>query len=325
MVVSSAMLTVYVLARADDPGLPPLDPPPASVRFVIGDRVEAFANAPAPDAVFACGLGRKLLEPLWPGCSGARWVHSRFAGLDGFLFPGLVESPVPLTNGRGSFSRALAEFVVAGLLHFAKDFPRMRRNQASADWQVFDVEELHGRTLGIVGYGDIGRAIAERAKPFGVRIVGLRRRPENGARDGLADEVWPLSRLRDLFATADDIAVALPLTPETHHLIGEAEIRAMKPGAVFANVGRGAVVDEPALVRALEERRIKGAALDVFETEPLPKQSPLWRLDNLLLSPHTADHTRTWLKDASQLFLDNLRRFRRGEPLLNLVDKRAGY
>jgi phosphoglycerate dehydrogenase-like enzyme len=175
------------------------------------------------------------------------------------------------------------------------------------------------------GSSDIGRAIAERAKPFGMRVVGLRRRPEREARDPLADEVWPLSRLDELMTTADDIAVALPLTVETHHLIGAAEIRAMKPGAVFANVGRGAVVDEPALVRALLEERIKGAVLDVFETEPLPEESPLWRLDNVLLSPHTADHTRTWLQDASQLFLDNLGRFRRGEPLLNLVDKRAGY
>ena len=318
-------LTVYVLARADDVGLLPLDPPPAGVRFVIGDGLEAFANAPAPEVVFACGVGRELLEPLWEKCSRVSWVHSRFAGLDGFLFSGLVESAIPLTNGRGSFSRSLGEFVVGGLLYFAKDFPRMRRNQAAALWQVFDVEELHGRTLGIVGYGDIGRAIAERARPFGMRIVGLRRRPEREAADSLAHEVWPVSRLRELMATADDIAVALPLTPDTHHLIGEAEVRAMKSGAVFANVGRGPVVDEPALVRALEEGRIKGAVLDVFETEPLPKESPLWRLDNVLLSPHTADHTRTWLIDASHHFLQNLGRFRRNEPLVNLVDKRAGY
>ena len=318
-------LTVYVLAHADDAGLLSLDPPPAGVRFIVGDRLEAFTNAPAPDVVFACGVGRRLLEPLWPRCTGVRWVHSRFAGLDGFLFPGLVESPVPLTNGRGSFSRSLGEFVVAGLLYFAKDFPRMRRNQAETLWEVFDVEELHGRTLGIVGYGDIGRAIAERVRPFGMRIIGLRRRPAPETADGLAHEVWPLSRLRELMATADDIAVALPLTPDTRRLIGEGEIGAMKPGSVFANVGRGAVVDEPALVRALEQRRIKGAVLDVFETEPLSKESPLWRLDNVLLSPHTADHTRTWLVDASHHFLENLGRFRRNEPLVNLVDKRAGY
>jgi phosphoglycerate dehydrogenase-like enzyme len=320
-----AALTVWVLARPDDPGLRPLDKAPEGVRFVIGQDLAAFAGAPPPEVVFDCGLGRTLVEPVLHAYPGIRWIHSRFAGLETLLFQALVESPVPLTNGKGSFSRSLGEFVVAGLLYFAKDFPRMRRNQAARDWAIFDVEELHGRTLGIVGYGDIGRAIAERAKPFGMRIVGLRRRVEPGLRDDLADEVWPLARLRDLLAECDDVAVALPLTPQTQRLIGEEDIRALKPTAVFANVGRGAVVDEAALTRALVERRIKGAVLDVFETEPLPQESPLWGLDNVLLSPHTADHTRTWLADASGLFLRNLDRFRRGEPLLNRVDKQQGY
>jgi phosphoglycerate dehydrogenase-like enzyme len=318
-------LTVFVLARADDPGLARLAPPPSGIRFVVGDTLETFAKGPAPDVVFACGIGRPLLEPLFKAHPGIRWVHTRFAGLDGLLFPEIVESPVPVSNGRGSFSRSLGEFAIAGLLYFAKDFPRMRRLQDQKEWQPFDVEELHGRTLGIVGYGDIGREIAARAKPFGMRIIGLRRRATNG-RDSLADEVWPLTRLRELMAAADDVAVALPLTAETHHLVGGAEIQAMKPTAVFVNVGRGATVEEAALVRALEEGRIKGAALDVFEVEPLPRESPLWRLDNVLLSPHTADHTRTWLRDdASDLFLRNLELFRRGEPPLTLVDKRAGY
>ncbi len=320
-----ALLTVWVLAHADDPGLGPLDPAPEGMRFLIGQDLAAFAGAPPPEAVFDCGVGRQLLEPVLAAHPDTRWIHSRFAGLETLLFPALIESSVPLTNGKGSFSRSLAEFVIAGLLYFAKDFPRLRRNQAARDWAVFDVEELHGRTLGIVGYGDIGRAIAERARPFGMRIVGLRRRAKEGERDDLADEVWPLSRLPELLAVSDDVAVALPLTEDTRHLIGEAEIRALKPTAVFANVGRGAVVDEEALVRALQERRIKGAVLDVFEVEPLPKESPLWGLDNVLLSPHTADHTRTWLVDATALFLRNLERFRLGEPLLNRVDKSQGY
>jgi phosphoglycerate dehydrogenase-like enzyme len=320
-----APLTVWVFARPEDPGLMPLAPAPEGVRFVIGRDLEAFAGAPPPEVVFDCGLGRILVEPVLQAHPGIRWIHSRYAGLETLLYPALVESEVPLTNGKGSFSRSLGEFVVAGLLYFAKDFPRMRRKQAARDWEVFDVEELHGRTLGIVGYGDIGRAIAERARPFGMRILGLRRRAEPGRKDDLADAVWPLARLRELMARSDDVAVALPLTPETRHLIGEDDIRALKPTAVFANVGRGAVVDEEALARALQERRIKGAVLDVFEVEPLPKESPLWGLDNVLLSPHTADHTRTWLVDATALFLRNLERFRRGEPLLNRVDKRQGY
>ena len=139
----------------------------------MGDTVEAFTSAPEPDVVFSCGIGRSLLEPVFKAHPSIRWVHSRSAGLDGLLFPELVESPVPLSNGRTSFSRSLGEFAVAGLLYFAKDLPRMRRLQAGKEWKPFDVEELHGRTLGIVGYGDIGRAIAERARPFGMRILGF--------------------------------------------------------------------------------------------------------------------------------------------------------
>ena len=256
----SSPLTVWILARADDPGLRPLDPPPEGAQFVVGSRLEDFTGAPPPEVVFDCGVGRKLLEPVFAAHPDVRWIHSRFAGLENLLFPALVASPVPLTNGKGSFSRSLGEFVLAGLLYFAKDFPRMRKSQAARDWAIFDVEELHGRTLGIVGYGDIGRAIAQRAKPFGMRILGLRRRAAEGERDDLADEVWPLSRLRELMATADDLAVALPLTPATRHLIGAAEVAAMKPTAVFANVGRGAVVDEPHLVSALEH--VEDGALD---------------------------------------------------------------
>jgi phosphoglycerate dehydrogenase-like enzyme len=318
-------LTVWVLAAADDPGLRPLSPAPPGVTFVVGSTPEAFARQPAPDVLFVCGMGKRLLEPVFARASSVRWVHARFAGLDGLLFPALVESSVPLTNARGVFSRSLGEFAVAGLLYFAKDFRRMIRNQEHRLWEAFDVSELAGRVLAIVGYGDIGRAIAERAKPFGMRILAVRRRPEQAQGDTLIDEVLPLHGLRDAIARADDVAVALPLTADTRHLLGEPEIGAMKPTGIFVNVGRGAVVDETALVRALEQDRIKGAALDVYDTEPLPGDHPFWRLPNVLLSPHCADHTSTWLLDATRAFLANLERFRRREPLANVVDKRAGY
>jgi phosphoglycerate dehydrogenase-like enzyme len=318
-------VTVWVLAKASDKGLRLLDPPPAGVTFVFGDTPEAFQDAPAPEVLLIGGFGRALLEPVFKTTPSVAWVHSRFAGLEGLLFPELVESEVPLTNARGAFSRSLAEFVVAGLLYFAKDFGRMKRNQAARAWEVFDVEELHGRTLGIVGYGDIGRAIAERARPFGMRILAVRQRPERSRDDPSVDEVWPLERLEELMGASDDVAVALPATPATSKLVSARALHALKPTAVFANVGRGAVVDERALVRALEERRIKGAVLDVYETEPLPDDHPLWRLDNVILSPHTADHTAVWLDDATRIFLANLERYRRGEPLENVVDKRAGY
>jgi phosphoglycerate dehydrogenase-like enzyme len=317
--------TVWVLARAGEPGLQLLSPPPAGVTFVTGAAAEAFAGAPPPDVLFVCGHGPRVLAPVLERAPAVRWVHSRYAGVEGVLFPALVESTAILTNARGVFSRSLAEFVVAGLLYFAKDLRRMTRNQAAGRWEPFDVEELAGRTLAIVGYGDIGRAIAERVRPFGMRVIAVRRRSAQVENDGLVHEVATVTELRDVLARADDVAVALPLTSDTRRLIGETALRALKPTSVLVNVGRGAVVDEPALVRALEERRLKGAALDVFETEPLPVEHAFWRLDNVLLSPHCADHTVSWLDDATRCFLQNLERFRRGEPLLNIVDKRAGY
>jgi len=318
-------VTVWVLAQEDDASLRVLHPPPDGARFVIGASLEAFSGAAPPDAVFVCGSDRHLLEAVLERAPSVRWVHARWAGLDRLLFPALVESPLPVTNGRGAFSRSLAEFAIAGLLYFAKEVPRLRSLQAAAQWETVEMRELAGRTLGIVGYGDIGRAVAERAKPFGMRILGLKRRPPTGAKDDLADEVWPHSRLAELLAVSDDVVVALPLTAETRHLIGPAEIGVMKGSAVFVNVGRGSVVDEGALVAALTAGRIKGAALDVFETEPLPAGHPFWRLDNVLLSLHCADQTTGWLEVSDRLFLANLKRFRRGEPLANLVDKRAGY
>jgi len=254
-----------------------------------------------------------------------RWVHSRSAGLDGLLFPALVEGPVVLTNARGVYSASLAEFVIAGALFFAKDFARMRRNQAAGRWEPFDVEEIAGRTLLVVGYGDIGRAAARKAHALGMRVIGLRRTAERPPGDDVADEIGALGDRLAFLPRADYVAVAAPLVPESHHLIGPAEIAAMKPTAVVINVGRGPVIDETALVRALEEGRIRGAALDVFEREPLPAGHPLYRLENVLLSPHCADHTHDWLERAMQFFIDQFEKFRTGVPLANIVDKKLGY
>jgi len=320
------MLTLWVLARSDDKGLRYLDRVPAGVRVSIGLRVEDFAGPP-PDALLNCWVGRETVEPVFhramPG--PLRWIHSRSAGVDRMLFPALIESPVVVTNGRGVFGPGLGEYVAAAVLFFAKDLGRMRRSQAARRWDPFLVEWVRGRTLGIVGYGDIGRAIAERMRAFGMRILALRRRPERTAGDPPVDEVLDPGRLVELMGRSDYVVASTPLTAETRGLIGEREIAAMKPTGVLINVGRGAVVDEAALVRALVEGRIRGAALDVFETEPLPAEHPFWGMENVLLSPHCADQTQGWIEEAMQAFLDNLARFQRGEPLAGVVDKRRGY
>jgi phosphoglycerate dehydrogenase-like enzyme len=321
----SAPLVVWVLARPGDPGLHLLEPAIPGVRFVIGWEPEAFDGAPAPDALLDCWAGPTRVVEAVRRAPALRWIHARSAGLDRVLAPEVVAHPAVLTNGRGAFSPALAEFVLAALLFFAKDVRRLVAQQAAGAWAPFDSERLEGRTAGIVGYGDIGRAVAARLRPLGVEILALRRRPQRSAGDGLVKETFTPERLLELAARADDLVVCAPLTPQTRGLVGREAIWTMKRTAVLVNVGRGPVVDEAALVEALEQGRIRGAALDVFETEPLPAGSPLWRLPNVLLSPHCADHVPGWVDEAMRVFLRQLERFRRGEPLADVVDKTRGY
>jgi phosphoglycerate dehydrogenase-like enzyme len=321
----SAPLIVWVLARPGDPGLHLLDPAPEGVRFVVGWEPEELTGAPGPDVLLDCWAGPTRLVEALRRAPHLRWVHARSAGLDRVLAPEVVGHPAVLTNGRGAFSPALAEFALAALLFFAKDLRRLVAQQAAGAWGPFDMDRLEGRTVGIVGYGDIGRAVASRLRPLGVEILALRRRPERSWGDPLVNETLPPERLVDLMARADDVVVTAPLTPQTRGLVGREAIGAMKTTAVLVNVGRGPVVDEPALAEALERGLIRGAALDVFETEPLPAGHPFWRLPNLLLSPHCADHVPGWVDEAMRVFLRQLDRFRRGEPLRDVVDKSAGY
>jgi phosphoglycerate dehydrogenase-like enzyme len=239
------------------------------------------------------------------------------------LSPALVERDVVLTNTRGVYSRSLAEFALGAMLYFAKDFQRMKASQGARRWEPFDVQMLDGATLGIAGYGDIGRAVGKLGRSAGMNLLALRRHPERSSDDPLRPEM--AASPQALCARSDYLVLAAPMTSETRHLIGPAELAAMKPTAVLVNVGRGGLVDQTALVAALRRGALKGAALDVFETEPLPTGDPLWELPNVLVSPHTADHTATWREEAMQLFLDNLQRFRAGEPLRNVVDKARGY
>ncbi len=317
---------LLVLSEPTAPYLALLEGLPEETTIVVGDRMEAFVGHAGQTDVIFCGLGQgRLLAEMLPLAPRAQWVHSFSAGLDQILFPALIESPVVLTNSRGVFRRSLAEFVLAAALYFAKGFRRMVHSQEAGLWDPFDVEELAGRVMGIVGYGEIGRASAALAAAFGMKVVALRRRVELSSGDAMLEAVLPAERRLELMARSDYVVVSAPLTPATLGLVGEAELRAMKPIGVLINVGRGPVVDEAALIRALEQRRIRGAALDVFDREPLPDGHPFYRLDNVLLSAHCADHTVDWREAAMRLFVENFRRYCSGEPLLNVVDKAAGY
>jgi phosphoglycerate dehydrogenase-like enzyme len=295
------------------------------LRFVVGQTLDDFRDA-APEAeIILNWLGsRDLLKDVYRLAPRVRWVHFMWAGLDGMLFPELLESQVPLTNGRGIFSEALGEFAIAGMLYFAKDIPRMLRSQRAHTWDPFEMDWISGRTVGIVGYGQIGRAVARRAAALGMTVVAMRRRePAHG--DPHLQAVFGRGELREMLSRTDYLVASAPLTTETRGMIGPEELAALRPGAVVINIGRGPVIQEGPFVRALEEGRLRGAALDVYETEPLPAGHPFYRLDNVLLSPHCADRVPGWLDRAVDLFIDNLDRFRSGLPLLNVADKTAGY
>ena len=286
--------TLLVLGNPAARHLALLDHLPTETHILAGETEQAFsAGVDEGQVVLMAGSYREVLQALWPRLKRLEWVHSMWAGLEGVLFPELVESAVPLTNSRGVFARSLGEFAIAGMLHFAKRIGRMKSQQSRALWEPFEVEELHGRVLGIVGYGSIGRAAAERARAFGMRIHVLRRHADRAAEDALVERVYGIAELTELMAASDYVLAAAPLTAETRGLIGTQAIR--------------------------------GAVLDVFDREPLEPEHPFWSMDNVLLSPHTADRTATWLDEAMELFLENYRRFAAGQALLNVADKRLGY
>ncbi len=268
------------------------------------------------------GVGRETFQRLVTQIPGLRWVHTISAGVDHLLFPELTVSDVVLTNASGVFNVPIAETVLAYMLAVVKRLPEFFEQQRSHRWHKLGLQELRGRTVGILGLGDIGSEVARLCRAFGMRVLGMVRHPRSNQ---YADEVLPPDCLHDLLGRSDFVVITLPLTDETRGLIGRAELAAMKPDGWLINIARGAIVDEGALLEALRERRIGGACLDVFAEEPLPEDSPFWDLPNVILTPHNSWSSPHIQEREIELFLENLRRYVSGEPLLNVVNKQAGY
>jgi phosphoglycerate dehydrogenase-like enzyme len=296
------------------------------VRVTIAHDPEAIkAAVPESDIVLYATMNASLLASALPLANRTRWIHSMWTGVEGILGPEMLQHPAPLTNGRGVFRWPLADWVAAMMLHFALDLGRVIRQQQQGVWQPFISTSLMGRTLGIVGYGEIGSAAAARARVFGMKIAALRRRRELFDGDTLVDEFFEAGAVKSMLAVSDYVLVALPLTSETRGMLGKAEIASMKSSAVLINVGRGPVIEESALIRALQSGALRGAALDVFTVEPVPAGHAFWTMPNVLLSPHCADRVEGFLIPAVESFMENLKRFLSGLPLSNIVDKHAGY
>ncbi|MEM7251989.1 MAG: D-2-hydroxyacid dehydrogenase [Pseudomonadota bacterium] len=263
------------------------------------------------------------LQRVWSSVDSLRWIHWSGAGVDAALFPGLVESDIRLTNARGIFDRAMGEYVLGLILAFAKRFPETWSLQSERQWRHRLTERIDGRVVTVVGMGGIARSIARLVKAVGMRVYGVGRRERGQDLD--FDRTLSVNNLNQVLGETDYLVLVLPATAETQGLIGADELRALKSSARVINVGRGNSLDEAALIAALGEQHIAGAALDVFHEEPLPSEHVFWSLDNVIVSPHMSGDFYGYAPAVAEAFFDNLIRYRAGEPLLNEINKLAGY
>jgi phosphoglycerate dehydrogenase-like enzyme len=290
------------------------------------DHEAALAAMPGADVAFSSRITAAHLA----AAPRLRWVHSPAAGVGAMLFPEMIARDVVMTNSRGISAGSIAEHTIAVALSLLRSLPYALDCQRERRWAQDDFEGpksirlLRGAEVLVVGLGAIGSEVARLADAFGARVTGIRRRPDAGAPPGVSAIAGPEDLRREL-PRADVVVIAAPQTNATVHLIGAAELARMKPDAVLVNVSRGKLVDEAALAGALAAGRLRGAALDVFDHEPLDAGSPLWGRGDVIVTPHVSGFHAGYWRDAAALFAGNLRRFEAGAPLRNVVDKQAGY
>lgn len=269
---------------------------------------------------------KETLPPILNEMPFLTWVHSITAGVDHIMCPEIKDNPdIILTNAKHVFSSSLAEYVMTSCAYFAKNIPRLLKQKEDREWNQFRVTELRGRTMGIVGYGSIGSACARLAKAYGMKVMALRRNPDNSRNDPYVDQTYGPSDINTIIARSDYLVVCMPLTAETHKMIGAANLQHAQRHLVLINIGRGPLLDEDALIEALKNGTILGAALDVFTVEPLPEASELWSLPNVLISPHNADILVDSRHSSVRFFTENCKNFLSGQPLDCVVDKSSGY
>jgi len=313
-------LLVLVFAHLDPAHIAQIEQVDPRIRVVTApDLGRALEVAPQAEVMVGWNVPREAVQRA----RRLRWIHSTAAGVDQLLHPEVVQREILVTSSSG-IHQPLVEHVFALVLALTRRLHVAIRNQAKGRWARREAVggEVRGKTMGVLGLGTIGAEIAEKAAAFGMRTIGTKRRPGPVPH---VDRVYPPEGLPEVLAASDVVVIALPLTPETRHLIGAEELRTMKPSAFLINIGRGPIVDEAALIRALQEGWIAGAGLDVFEREPLPADSPLWTMEQVIITPHVSGAWPGYLDAAVPLFCDNLRRYLEGVPLRNLVDKAQGY
>jgi phosphoglycerate dehydrogenase-like enzyme len=295
---------------------------------------QRFTRTPQDDARWRALLARAEvlfdfdhtnLERIPVVAPRVRWIQATSAGIGEMLVRiGLIDSPITFTTASGVHASALAEFCIMGMLVFVKDLPRLKAEQSAHRWQRYCAQELRGMTLGVIGLGNVGREVARMGHALGMRVIGTKRTlPADGMPH--VERVLPPDRTDEVIREADVLVLIVPQTDGTRRLLGEREIRSMKRGAILINIARGAIVDEPALIAALRDGHLGGAALDVFAKEPLPADNPLWDLPNVIVSPHSASTVPGENARLTDLFCENLRRYLDGKPLINVFDRDRLY
>jgi phosphoglycerate dehydrogenase-like enzyme len=278
---------------------------------------------PGADVMLGWNFRAASLRDAWSAARDLRWIHWAGAGVDAAMFDELVASDVQFTNARGVFDQPMAEWALGMIISFAKRFPQTLASQQSCEWHYRTSEMVAGKRALVVGVGSIGRAVGRLLAAVGMEVEAVGR----SARDGDPDfgHVHAIDELHDCLPRADYVVLITPLTEQTRGLFGAGEFAAMNAHARFLNIGRGALVVEEALLAALQEERIAGAALDVFVEEPLPTQSPFWNAPNCLVSPHMSGDFAEFEAVMADQFIDNWKRYVAGEPLANVVDKGLGF
>lgn len=274
------------------------------------------------DADILVTWGHLDIRELLPKASRLKWVHALSAGVEHLLPPALVQSDIILTNSRGIHGIPIAEHVLAYILAFSRGLPQAFTNQKKKLWQRMKTDEIYDKTIGIVGLGSIGREIAKRAKALGLKVLATKRTQTT---ELFVNNLYTPDQLDLLLAASDYVVVTLPLTEKTAGMFTMESFKTMKKSAYFINVSRGQIICEPDLVAALETGVIRGAGLDVFESEPLPETSPLWSMENVIITPHVAALSPYYMERAIKLFIENLSKYLHNADMLNVIDKEKGY
>lgn len=320
--VSRSHPVIVVLVPLNEeapPGLGALDA--LAELHVVNDRAGLEAHVDDADILAVYDFRTPLVHDLGKRAAGPSWIHAASAGVDAVLTPAVLDHDTVVTNAQGVFDDAIAEYVLATLLIFAKDLLTTLSLQREHTWRHRESHRLAGRQVLVVGAGSIGGAIGRLCGAAGMSVRGVARtaRPD----DPDFDAVVSIDQLHAELATADDVVIATPLTAATHHLIDAEALAAMRPGTNLVNIGRGPVIDQHALVDALQRGHVGAAALDVFEEEPLPADHQLWDMANVIVSPHMSGDVVGWVAALGEQFIANVERWRAGEPLHHVVDKRA--